>query len=74
MLTALNPFNAKSDQSQIFPAASLEILHHTARRAWLFIVYSDKRLLYYQFSLPHLYISPETGWDKAFFVNLGVKG
>ena len=50
----------KSDQFRICPAASPEILHHTVRRTWLFIVaYSDERLLYFyqEFSLPHLYIS-----------------
>ena len=32
------------------------VLHHTVWRTWLFISYSDQKLLYYQFSLPHLYI------------------
>ena len=53
----INPFTPKSDQCQISPAASPKILHHTVWRTWLFIVYSDERWLYYQFSLPHLYIS-----------------
>ena len=44
------------DQFQITPAASPDILHHTVWRTWLFIAYSDERWLYYQFSLPHLYI------------------
>ena len=51
-----NPFTPESDQFQISPAASPEILHHTVWRTWLFIAYSDERWLYYQFSLPHLYI------------------
>ena len=44
----LNPFTPKSDKFQISPAASSEIW-----RTWLFIAYSDERLLYHQFSLPH---------------------
>ena len=51
------PFTPKSDQFQISPAASPEILHHAVWRIWLFIAYSDKRWLCYHFSLPHLYIS-----------------
>ena len=38
-----NPFTPESDQCQITPAASPEILHHTVRRTWLFIAYSDER-------------------------------
>ena len=43
----LNPFTSKSDQFQISPAASPDILHHTVWRTWLFIAYSDDRWLYY---------------------------
>ena len=53
----LNPFNLKSDQFQIFPAVSPEILHRTVWRTCFFIAYSDERWLYYQFlttSLIHL--------------------
>ena len=53
----INPFTPKSDQCQISPAASPEILHHTVWRTWHFIAYLDARWLYYQFSLPHLYVS-----------------
>ena len=52
-----NPFTPKSDQFQIFPPASPEILHRTVWRTWLFMAYSDERLVYYQFSLSHFYIS-----------------
>ena len=38
----LNPFTPKSDQFQISPANSPEILHHTVWRTWLFIAYSDE--------------------------------
>ena len=48
----LDPSTPKSDQVQISPAASPEILHHTVRRTWLFIVYTlMKKLLYYESSL-----------------------
>ena len=43
-----NPFTPKSDQCQLSPAASAEMLHHTVWRTWLFIVYSDERWLCYQ--------------------------
>ena len=40
---SLNPFTPESDQSQISPPAPPEILHHTVRRTWLIIAYSDER-------------------------------
>ena len=55
--SAFNPFASKSDQFQISPAASPEILHQTEGRTWLFIAYSDERRISSQFSLQHLYIS-----------------
>ena len=42
-ITWLNPFTPESDQCQNSPAASQEIWHHTVRRTWLFIAYSDER-------------------------------
>ena len=63
----VNPFTPKSDQCQISPAASPEILHHTVRRTWLFITYSDEKWLYYKFSLPHLYIFSLKGWENVLF-------
>ena len=39
------------------PCSLTKTLHHTVRRTWLFIAYSDERWLYCQFSPPHLYIS-----------------
>ena len=44
---SLNPFTPESDQCQIFPAASPEIVHHTVSRTWLFIAYSGERWLQY---------------------------
>ena len=55
--TSLNPFTPKSDQCQISPAASQEILHYTVRRTWLYIAYSWERWVYYQFSFHRFYIS-----------------
>ena len=49
-----HPFTPNSDQCQISPAASSEILHHTVWRTWLFIACSDERWWYYLFSLHHL--------------------
>ena len=40
---SINPFTPKSDQYQISPAASPEILHHTVWITWLFIAYSNER-------------------------------
>ena len=56
-LKVANPVTPRSDQFQISPSASPEILHHTVWRTWLFIAYSDERLSYWQFSLPHSYIT-----------------
>ena len=64
---AINPFTPKSDQFRISPAAPPEILHHTARRTWLFIAYLDEIWLHYQFALPHLYISPLKSSEKVLF-------
>ena len=71
------PFRSKSDQFQISPAASPELLHHTSMKTWLFIAYSDERWLYYQFSLPHyisVYLSIFRKVGRMHFLNLGVKG
>ena len=46
-----------SDQFQISPAASPEILHNTLWRIWLFIAYTGEKWSYYQFSPDLLYIS-----------------
>ena len=45
----------------------------TEKRTWLFVAYSDERLLCCQFSLPHLRFSLK-GWENILFLNLGVKG
>ena len=63
----INPLIPKSDQYQISPAASPEILHHTVWRIWLFIAYSDARWLYYQLSLPSVIHFSLQGWENAVF-------
>ena len=70
---SVSTFSPKSDQFQISPAASPEILHHTVWRTWLFMAYSDERWLYYQFSLPHSYISLEKV-GRMYLLSLRVKG
>ena len=66
-LIIINPFIPKSDQYQISPVASQEILHHTVWRTWLFIAYSDARWLYYQLSLPSVIQLSLQGWENAVF-------
>ena len=56
-LTLYYPFTPTSYQFQVSPAASPEISHHVVWRTWLFIAYSNEWWLYYQFLLPHLYVS-----------------
>ena len=62
-----NHFIPKSDQYQISPATSPEILHHTVWRTWLFMAYSDARWLYYQLSLPSVIQFSLQGWENAVF-------
>ena len=68
----LNPFSPKSDQLQISPAASPQILHHPLWRTWLFIVYmkndytANSHYLTYTFLFRRL--------EECTFFNLGVKG
>ena len=91
----------KSDQCQISPAASPEILHHTVWRTWSFMAhsqecsisnfpcsltrnitshsmknlafhsFSDKRWLYYRFSLPHLCVFWSYDWGLIKCICLG---
>ena len=61
------PFTTKSDQYQISPAASPEILRHTVWRTWLSIAYLEAKLLYYQFSLPSLIKLSLQGWENLLF-------
>ena len=52
-MTLFNPFTPESDLSQISPAASPEIVHHTVWRNWLLVAYSYERWLHHQCSLPY---------------------
>ena len=63
----VNPFTPESDQCQISPPAPPEILHHTVRRTWLFIAYSDERWFWYKFSLPYLCIFSLERWENVLF-------
>ena len=63
----ISPFTPESDQCQNSPAASPEILHHTVRRTWLFIAYSDEKWLYYKFLLHHSYNLFLKGWENTLF-------
>ena len=63
----VNPFTPKSDQCQISPAASAEILHPTVWRTQLFIAYSDV------LSPPHLDKLSVNIWENVLF-ELGMKG
>ena len=71
---SVNPSTPKRDQHQISPAAPQQILHHKVWRTWLFIAYPDERWLYYQFSLPQLYISLYKIGRMFFFFELGSEG
>ena len=66
-----DPFTPKSEQFQMSPSASPEMLYITSPSMNLtFHSFSDDRWSYYQFSLPHLYISLEKS-EKTYFWNLG---
>ena len=52
-----NGFTSKSNQFQISPAASQQLLHHTVWRTWLFIAYSDGRWLYYQSKMYSIHLT-----------------
>ena len=70
MKTALNPFIPESDQVQISPVASPVILHHTVWRTWLFIAYSDWKMILVPVlttSLIHW-----KGWENVLF-ELGIE-
>ena len=63
----VNPLTPKSDQFQISPAASPEILHHKVWRNWLFITYSDERWLYNQLYCITRNITPQSMKKLAFY-------
>ena len=68
-----NPFNPKSDQCQISPAASPGILHHTVWRTLLFIAYSDWKIIMLPILTTSLIHFSLEGWENVLF-SFGVKG
>ena len=69
-LGKINPFTPKSDQYQIFPAVSPEILHHIVWRTWLFIAITEltnnytTNSQYITISISQ-YISLLKGWENV---------
>ena len=63
----VNPFTLKSDQFQISPAASPEILHPTVWRTWLFIPYSEGRRSYVPILLSSLIHFSLKGLENLLF-------
>ena len=53
------------DQSPISPAPSPEILHHTVRRTWLFIAYSDESLIILPILTASLIRFSLKGWENV---------
>ena len=66
--TRFFPFTPKSDQVQISPAAFPVILHHTVWRTWLFITYSDWKMIIILLILitPLIYFFLK-GWENVLF-------
>ena len=62
----IEPFTPKSDQCQISPTGSPEILHHTVRRTWLFLAHFNVILSILTTSLVQLYL----GWENVLFERL----
>ena len=63
----INPFTPKSDQVQISPAAFQVILHRTVWRTWLFIAYSDwKMIILPILTTPLIHFSLK-GWENVLF-------
>ena len=64
-------FTPNSDQFQISPAASPEILHHTVWRTCLFKLTQMKHDCTSKFSLHHLYFSIWEGWENVLLFERG---
>ena len=64
---SLYPFTPKSDQYQVSPGASSEILHSTVWITWLFIAYSDERWLYLLILTTSLVHFSLKGWENVLF-------
>ena len=70
--TAFNPFTPKGDQVQISPVASPVILHHTVWRTWLFIAYSDWKMILVPVLTTSLIHFSWKGWENVLF-ELGIE-
>ena len=57
----------KSDQVQISPVASPVILHHTVWRTWLFIAYSDWKMILVPVLTTSLIHFSWKGWENVLF-------
>ena len=68
----LNPFTPKSDQVKISPVASPVILHHTVWRTWLFIAYSDWKMILVPVLTTSLIHFSWKGWENSLF-ELGIE-
>ena len=63
-----NPFTPKSDQFQISPAASPEILHYTGWRTWLSITILLRwKMIILPILTTSLYILSWEGWENVLF-------
>ena len=67
LLLTLNPFTPKSDQVQISPVASPVILYHTVWRTWLFIAYSDWKMILVPCLTTSLIHFSWKGWENVLF-------
>ena len=65
-------FTPKSDQVQISPVASPVILHHTVWRTWLFIAYSDWKMILVPVLTTLLIHFSGKGWENVLF-ELGIE-
>ena len=65
-------FTPKSDQVQISPVASPVILHHTVWRTWLFIAYSDWKMILVPVLTTSLIHFSWKGWENVLF-ELGIE-
>ena len=68
----INTFIPKSDQVQISPVASPVILHHTVWRTWLFIAYSDWKMILVPVLTTSLIHFSWKGWENVLF-ELGIE-
>ena len=64
---SFNPFTPKSDQCQISPAASPEILHYTVWRTWVFIALLRWKLIILPILATSLVHFSLKGWENVLF-------